>query len=252
MEKWGLRKNPTFESLLDSKTYEIDERIHIYHRAASSFREGFFSAPPPDEEVVDEGHDGRHERMLAQMRAAAAEIAMAADRHRAQAAETFRQGMPEDAQTAHEAATPNILGQPQSFAERTKNRQGQFKENEQFTFRKELNRMRQDARQAAERKSLFDKKRRQPMQFNIATPPSPRDYDRRLQGKYDERLLKSIAQRNPQVKRPQTAPTQNERLAQARVAAEQAAKTRSALQIARKRPRPERDVNTRIRKRRLQ
>ena len=105
MERFGLRKNPTFETLLDGgKTYEIDEKIHIYNRAALNFRQGFFSVPPPDEEVVDEGHDDRHERVLAQMRAAAAEIQTAADRHRAQAAETFRQGMPHAPQTAHEAA----------------------------------------------------------------------------------------------------------------------------------------------------
>ena len=231
MERFGLRKNPTFESLLDrGATYELDENIHIYNRAALNFRAGFFSQPPPDEEVVDEGHDDRHEKALAQMRAAAAEIQTAADRHRAQAAETFRQGMPHAPQTAHEAAAapaapppaaaapaapprmPNMLDEPQTWRDRMQQRQETYKLDPHLASRQWSNRFRQAARQKAERATdLNNRRRRVP-----SPPPDPRNYTSRLQGKYDERLLGSMRGRNPQVKRPRTAPGPNERLAQAR------------------------------------
>jgi hypothetical protein len=256
MEKFGLRKNPTFESLLDGgKTYELDEKIHIYNRAALNFRQGFFSAPPPDEEVVDEGHDDRHERVLAQMRAAAAEIAQAADRHRNQAAATFRQGMPHAPQNAHEAAaapaapppspTPTgslgARGSAPTFLERMEARRKENpKEANEFMYRKDINRARQETRQAVDRNRVLNHKRRDTVaahnharaqQFAIDTPPTSRSPSPQpgMTERYDRRLLRANAMRNPRVSKSRAASSSRDVLSE---------KRQSASQIANKRPLP--------------
>ena len=254
MERFGLRKNPTFETLLDGgKTYEIDEKIHIYNRAALNFREGFFSVPPPDEELVDQEHDGRHEHILAQMRAAAAEIQTAADRHRVQAAETFRQGMPHAPQTAHEAAAapaaPNptptgslgARGSAPTFLERMEERR---KENPQreandFATRKDINRARQEARQAVDRNRVLNHKRTDTVaannharaqSFAIDTPPRTPSPQPGMADKYDQRLLRANAIRNPRISKMRGAASSSRDVL--------SEKRQSATQIARKRPLP--------------
>ena len=110
-----------------------------------------------------------------------------------------------------------------------------------FAYRKEHNRMRQDARQAADRNREINHKRqnaaaKNTANFNISTPPSspPPDPPARMQDKYDQRLLRAKAQRNPRVK--MTKAPQDRKEARD----EQLAKKReSAAQAARKRTVPE-------------
>ena len=201
---------------------------------------------------------------MARMRAAAAEFDRQAEQARERARNAYReQAMPQH-HAAHEmpqapqapapqapqappAPRDNILPEPQSFQDRLRARQEQYQgmQEPHFDFRKDMNRLRQEARQAAERNVRLNQMRRAPAHFNISTPassppPSPRDYDSKLDKKKDARLLKSKATRNPTVKRPQTAPPRNERLAQAR---------ESAAQIDRKRERPPRgEIIRRVRR----
>ena len=73
MSKYGLRPNPTFESLLDKgETYDF-ENVKVYNRAAINFKNGFFGSQEPLE-LLDEDHDAKHEEVLAKMQAAAAEL----------------------------------------------------------------------------------------------------------------------------------------------------------------------------------
>ena len=252
MAKYGLRKNPTFESLLDSgNEYDFSD-VTVYNRAALNFRQGFFGPAAPIEELVDEENDDKHEAVLARMRAAAAEFDRQVEQARERARNAYRaEAMPRH-HAAHEAPGPrpapreNILPEPQTFQDRLRQRQEQYMQQPHFDFRKDMNRLRQEARQAAERNVRLNQMRRVPAQFNISTPPSspppsPRDYDARLQGRYDQRLVGTMARRNPRVQRPQTAPPRtNERLDQAR---------QSAAQIARKRERPPRgEIVRRVRR----
>ena len=118
--------------------------------------------------------------------------------------------------------------------------------------------MRQEARQAADRNRELNHRRQnaatarnavRAQQFRIDTPPSspPPDPPARMQDKYDQRLLRAKAQRNPKVQMARTPQhrkeARDEQLQQ---------KRESAAQIARKRARPDRDVPTRMRKRRTQ
>ena len=118
--------------------------------------------------------------------------------------------------------------------------------------------MRVDARQAADRNRELNHRRQnaatarnaaRTQQFRIDTPPPspPPDPPARMQDKYDQRLLRAKAQRNPRI--------QMKRAPQDRQAARDKQlqqKRESAAQIARKRARPDRDVPTRMRRRRTQ
>ena len=70
----GLVRQKTFEELVDtSDTYDFTDDIHIYSSAALNYRQSFFAPPLGDPDVVDAQHDDKHEAVLAQMRAIAAQ-----------------------------------------------------------------------------------------------------------------------------------------------------------------------------------
>ena len=243
MSKYGLRPNPTFESLLDKgETYDF-ENVKVYNRAAINFKNGFFGSQEPLE-LLDEDHDAKHEEVLAKMQAAAAELERQADAARERAREAFRaEGMPQH-HAAHEApAEPpvppaaeaprhdNMLSPPADFRDRLDARREKHKRNPHFDFRQDLNQLRQEARRATERNIDLNNRRRAPQQFNIASPPlSPRDPPATLQVRYGDRFAQRTAQREPQVPRPQSAPNRNQRrnedLNRRRESAAQTARTR--------------------------
>ena len=41
----GLVKEPTFEELINSDTYDFSDDIHIYSSAALNYRQSFFAPP---------------------------------------------------------------------------------------------------------------------------------------------------------------------------------------------------------------
>ena len=48
----GLRKNPTFESVLGEGNEYDFTNVKVYGRAALNFTQGFFGPRPPPEDVV--------------------------------------------------------------------------------------------------------------------------------------------------------------------------------------------------------
>ena len=105
MSKYGLKKEPTFESLLDTgKEYDFTN-ITVYNRAALNFRNGFFGSPEPIDEMLDEGHDDAHEAVLAKMKAVAADFERQAEQARERARDTFREGGMPSHRAAHEIGT---------------------------------------------------------------------------------------------------------------------------------------------------
>ena len=241
MAKLGLRKNPTFESILDGPTYDLSH-VHVYNRAATNFREGFFGAPEPIEEVVDYRHDGKVDSHNAGLRAAMYAEAQLRERSRQQAARVYQEGMPPP-QTAHEAAAPAppsapssssgpMQPAPVSFADRLRQRQDGYKKGGDYSM--DTNRLRQDARQKAERALAMERKRGQrPEQFSIASdsdssssPPSPRGPSAKMGAKYDDRLLNMGKLRNPQVTRTRADMPSRDRLAERRASARQIANKR--------------------------
>ena len=106
MSKYGLEKKLTFDKIVDAgDTYDFTN-VHVYNRAALNFREGFFSQPPIDPDVVDNDHDDKHEAVLARMQAAAAELERQSQRSTDQARQVFReQAMPRH-HAAHETPAP--------------------------------------------------------------------------------------------------------------------------------------------------
>ena len=110
------------------------------------------------------------------------------------------------ASASREATNFGALGQAgsaPSFLEKMARRQKQFpKEANHFTHRMEINRARQEARQKADRGRELNHKRQAQantaQQFQINTPPlSPRSPPKSLKDKYDQRLLRATAKRNP-------------------------------------------------------
>ena len=68
----GLHRQPTFEQLIESgDTYDFTDNIRIYSSAALNLRQGFFAPPLGNPDVVDAGHDEKHEAVLAAMKAIA-------------------------------------------------------------------------------------------------------------------------------------------------------------------------------------
>jgi hypothetical protein len=217
MAKYGLHKNSTFESLLDTGLEYDFTNVHIYNRAAVNFRNGFFGGPAPIEELVDHEHDDKHEAVLAKMMAAAADAERQHASHMEQARQVYRQNAMPRHHAAHEIHTEaeprfgNILEEPQTFRDKMERRQESYKANPHVDYQQDMNRLREQARLAAERHQVLQSKRTpKPKQFNLASPPpspppSPRGPNDNMQQKYDKRLLASMASRNPRVKRPQTA-----------------------------------------------
>ena len=237
----GLKRVASFDELLNKdKTFDLT-RVKNLARSAIEFRNSFYNLPPEDNEVVDENFDARLHQFHVNVEAAGAQHEQQQERQQEQARQVFAQNMPRQQPIHHSIPA-------ESFANRMKARQEMFKQQGHWTYRRDMNELRQQARQASERQQELDKKRRQPQQFNIASPtpspppsppPSPRGAPDKLQQKYDQRLQNRTA-RNPAVARPKTAPAPNERLAQAR---------QSAEQIARKRERPPRENLRRTRRR---
>ena len=70
----GLHKEPTFLELIETgETYDFTDDIHVYSSAALNYRNSFFGQAEAAETVVDDDHDEKHEKVLAQMRAIALE-----------------------------------------------------------------------------------------------------------------------------------------------------------------------------------
>ena len=139
----------------------------------------------------------------------------------------------------HQQNAAGLLGahnmlDPPNVTER-RQEQYNFQRNPQFYLRKETNRFNEELRQKVERNKDLQNKRstasssQSPQQFNISTPPpSPRlEYDARLEGKYNKRLVESMANRKPTVQKSKsTPPRTNEVLEQKRASATQIAKKR--------------------------
>ena len=278
----GLELNPTFEKLVATgESWDFPSDAEYFGRAAINFRNSWFGSQlDPAGSVVDEDHDEQVQKVLAAMKAFADQQDKRREQKREENRNMFAENLPRanneaehvrpeasaprpaSAPSASTAPTPTgALGQrgsAPSFLQRMELRQKQHpREVNSFNYKKEINRTRQDARQAADRNRELNHKRQQAVnarnaarteQFRIDTPPSPPpDPPARMQDKYDQRLLRAKAQRNPRI--------QMKRAPQDRQAArdEQLQQKReSAAQIARKRARPDRDVPTRMRRRRTQ
>ena len=271
MNSLGLKRKLTFEDILDRGEELLFNNIKVYNRAASQYRNGFFYQPPQEDEIADPNHDDRHEKVLAQLKAAADEFQRASEAHRQQARTSFQEAMPGDrgvhqtaaaaapaptpaaaaaaadppAAAAAPAAPPRqsmMASTPQSFDERTQERHLWWKLNGLTSdYQRQQNRLRQDARLKADRQSTLESKRQpQTQTFNISTPaPSPPQSPRevgpsvKMQAKYDERLLSHGNRRQPQMAKPRPEVDRNdERRDKLR------AKRQSAQEISRKRPLP--------------
>ena len=148
----------------------------------------------------------------------------------------------------HQQNTAGLLGAHNMLESPnvTERRQEQYnsQRNPQFYLRKETNRFNEELRQKVERNNDLQNKRStasssgqmaSPQQFNISTPPpSPRlEYDSRLEGKYNKRLVESMANRKPIVPKLRGTPPsetqkqdREEQLQQKRASAAQIAKKR--------------------------
>ena len=271
--------NPTFEKLVATgETWDFPSDAEYFGRAAINFRNSWFGSQlDPVGSVVDEDHDEQVQKVLAAMKAFADQQDKRREQKREENRNMFAENLPRannEAEHVHpEASAPRPASAPSastptgalgqrgsapSFLQRMELRQKQHpREVNSFNYRKEINRTRQDARQAADRNRELNHKRQQAVnarnaarteQFRIDTPPSPPPGPpARMQDKYDQRLLRAKAQRNPRI--------QMKRAPQDRQAARDKQlqqKRESAAQIARKRARPDRDVPTRMRRRRTQ
>ena len=276
----GLELNPTFEKLVATgDTWDFPSDAEYFGRAAINFRNSWFGSQlDPVGSVVDEDHDEQVQKVLAAMKAFADQQDKRREQKREENRNTFAENLPRannEAEHVHpEASAPRPASAPSastptgalgqrgsapSFLQRMEMRQKQHpREVNSFAYRTEINRMRQEARQAADRNRELNHRRQnaatarnaaRTQQFRIDTPPSspPPDPPARMQDKYDQRLLRAKTQRNPKVQMARTPQdrkeARDEQLQQ---------KRESAAQIARKRARPDRDVLTRMRKRRTQ
>ena len=133
-----------------------------------------------------------------------------------------------------------VRGPQESFADRLRTRQRLYKQDEGFDLRKDIQRLRQEARQRANREDTLHQRlatARAP-QYRMATP-SPRDHvlPEKMQKTQDERLLSFKKKRYPALERPELKPTREQRKQAARQKISE--KRESARQIDRKRPREE-------------
>ena len=223
----SLRRRITFDEALDVPTQDFTN-IHIYNRGALQYKSSFFYTPVVEDEVADPNFDSRHERVLGQMRAAVSAMQTASERHQQNANNTFMGAMPthagvhEATQTQTTTASTGTQARAQtrssgtqsqepfgpmldsqSFAERLKRRRESFKQPESFDYRKDVQRLRQEARIKADRAVTMSERRKKP---DSSPPPSPSTHrpPKSLQAKYDKRFAKATSFRNP-VKRPATS-----------------------------------------------
>jgi hypothetical protein len=220
----GLRKVPEFEQLIQSDTFDFDDKIMIYNRSALNFSNSFYAPKPLDEDIMDNKHDDAHAEVLARMYAAAHEHHKQQDRNQDQARQVFRENLSQH-QPVHHLT-------PESFAAKIKSRTEQWKQNGEFDYRKEVNRLRQEVRQSTDRqRDLNERRQPQPQNFDISEgdspPPSP---NTKMQGKYAARLAKATGKRKPTIKKPNKAPTPNTRLDNARALAGETPQPRAELQ----------------------
>ena len=280
-----LELNPTFEKLVATgETWDFPADAEYFGRAAINFRNSWFGTQlDPVGSVVDEDHDDKVEKILATMKAFADSQDRRREERRQEDRNMFAENLPRannEAEHVHPETRPasaptsaasasasapigvgalSQRGSAPSFVQRMEMRQKQHpREVNSYVYRKEHNQMRQDARQAADRNRELNHKRQnaatarnaaRAQNFNISTPPSspPPDPPARMQDKYDQRLLRAKAQRNPRVK---MAKAPQDRQAARGEQLQQ--KRESAAQIAKKRPRVDRDIPTRLRKRRTE
>ena len=208
----GLVKEPTFEELINSDTYDF-ENVNIYSSAALNLRQGFFAPPLGQPDVVDNEHDARHEAVLAQMRAIAAQQEQRAETRRENGRAMFAAVLASHRQNMQEHAThdpppaapppppampqapplghtsPGILGSsgaPESFKEREALRKRQYKP----MPASQQNEERQKARQKAERMRDVGNRRAEAMVERYDIDRSPEDQAPRpqMQERYDERI----------------------------------------------------------------
>ena len=190
-DKFGLRKKPTLLTLIeDGRTFDFDGLV-IKSRAALDYQKSFFK--PPDLDPTDEGHDAKHEQVLASMAALVQEMEAQRARKQSRSRRMYaeeQENVP--AANMHEhAATIGPLGEAganESWRERQARRQAQFKPQSAPYGNAE----RQDARRKAERGRDMEHRRQKPEVHNMARDDSPQLAPRQeLQSKYDKRLLAS-------------------------------------------------------------
>ena len=253
-----LELNPTFEKLIQNgETWDFPIDLQIYGRAAINFRNSHFGSQlDPVGSVVSEGHDAAVEKVLAGMKVFAEQQDRTREARREDNRRMYAENLPTgntEAEHVHpETAAPppspthtgslGARGSAPTFLERMEERR---KENPQreandFASRKDINRARQEARQAVDRNRVLNHKRRDTVAannharaqaFTIDTPPASRSPSPQpgMQDKYDQRLLRANAVRNPRVSKVHAASSSRDVLSE---------KRQSATQIANKRPLP--------------
>ena len=218
----GLVKEPTFEELLGSDTYVLDNNISIYSSAALNYRQSFFAPPLGQPDVIDGEHDAKVEAVLAQMRAIAAAQEQRQDVRRendramfAHVLATHRANMQEHAAQPPPPAAPppapgpanpappgvvpppapplaqhspvGILGSAgahDSWQQRERDRRQQYKPTPVPG-----NEVRQRARQQAERAAELNRRRAEATveRYDIDRSPDPGPRSE-MQERYDERI----------------------------------------------------------------
>jgi hypothetical protein len=249
-ELGGLRLKPTLERLItDGRTYDFDN-LMIKSRGALDYQKSFFK--PPDLDPTDEGHDAKHEQVLASMAGLVQEMeaqrARKQNRSRRMYAEEQENVPP--ANMHEHAATIGPLGEAganESWRERQARRQAQFKPQSAPYGNAE----RQDARRKAERGRDMEHRRQKPEVHNMARDDSPQLAPRQeLQSKYDKRLMAS--RKTPLLSRASSARGVLERSTATRAGegdARMQLRRESLAQQNNKRARQQ-DVPTRLRRRR--
>ena len=191
-DKFGLRKKPTLLTLIeDGRTFDFDGLV-IKSRAALDYQKSFWK--PEALDPTDEGHDAKHEQVLASMAGLVQEMeaqrARKQNRSRRMYAEE-QENIPPANMHEHAATTTGPLGEAgptESWRERQARRQAQFKPQSAPYGNAE----RQDARRKAERGRDLEHRRQKPEVHNMARDDSPQLAPRQeLQSKYDKRLLAS-------------------------------------------------------------
>jgi len=254
-----LELNPTFETLMQGETWDFPMDLQVFGRAAINFRNSHEGSQlDPVGSVVDEDHDDAVQKVLATMKAFAEQQDRTREARREDNRRMYAENLPTgntEAEHVHqESAAPSAApaptptgslgarGSAPTFLERMEERR---KENPQreandFASRKDINRDRQQARQAVDRNRDLNHKRRDTVaahnharaqQFSIDTPPRSRSPSPQpgMAERYDQRLLRANAVRNPRVGKSRGATSSRDVLSE---------KRQSAAQIANKRPLP--------------
>jgi hypothetical protein len=248
----GLRKRPTLLTLIESgSTFNFDGLV-IKSRAALDYQKSFWK--PEIIDPTDEGHDGRHQEVLASMAALVQEMEAERARKQSRSRRMYAEeqdSVPPGNMHEHAATTAGPLGaggETESWRERQARRQAQFKPQPA----PEGNAERQDARRKAERGRDMEHRRQKPEVHNMARDDSPQLAPRaELQSKYDKRLMAS--RKTPLITRASSARGALERTTATRAGqgdARMQLKRESLAQQNNKRAR-QADVPTRLRKRKV-